>query len=60
MANFCWYDYFVIYLTADIGAALIIAILSGFPGAITMLPLLVLAWLSYENFRGIIRDIEPD
>lgn len=60
MDEFRWYDYAAIYFISDIGAALIMAMFAGVLGAVTMLPLLVLAWLSYENFRGTYHDKEPD
>jgi hypothetical protein len=62
MDNFRWYDYVAVYLIADVGAALIMVILSGLVIGVMMLPLLVLAWLSYENVRvtGFGNDKEPD
>ena len=60
MGEFRWYDYAAIYLISDIGAALLMAMFAGALGAVMMLPLLVLAWLSYENFRSIHHDKEPD
>lgn len=60
MNNFKWYDYVVIYFVSDMGSVLIMAMLSGLQGAVIMVPLLVLAWLSYENFRSTRYDKEPD
>jgi hypothetical protein len=60
MDKFRWFDWFINYLTADVSAALIMAILVGVQAAVIMLPLLVLAWLSYEKFRGTDFDKEPD
>ena len=61
MGEFKWYDWAVIYLISDISAALIIAILTGAAAfGVMILPLLVLAWLSYENFRRTQYDKESD
>ena len=50
--KFCWYDWIVIFIVADIMSAYIVAIMM--MGAIQLafiLPLFYLAWLSYEDFR---------
>ena len=60
MDNFKWYDWAVIYFISDVSAALIVAILSGSaPFGVMFLPSLVLAWLSYEKFRRMQHDKEP-
>ena len=50
MDNFKWYDWAVIYFISDVSAALIVAILTGVTAfGIIFIPLLFLAWLSYES-----------
>lgn len=58
--NFRWYDFAVIYFISDIASALLISITLGVTAAVMALPLLVLAWFSYENFRGTFDDKESD
>jgi hypothetical protein len=58
--NFRWYDWAAIIIMSDISATLLFALLSGAIGVIMILPLLVIAWLSYENFRGSQYDKESD
>jgi len=61
MDKFRWYDWAVIYFVSDLSAALVMAILTGMaPFGVIVIPLLVAAWLSYENFRKIQHDKEPD
>ena len=61
MDNFKWYDWVVIYFISDVSAALIIAILTGVSiFGVMFLPSLVLAWLSYENFRRTQYDKESE
>lgn len=60
MDKFRWYDWVAVYFVSDIGAALIVGMLSGALGTVMFFPILVLAWLSYENFRSAQHDKEPD
>lgn len=60
VGEFRWYDWIVILFVSDISAGLIIALLNGFLGVVMALPVLVLAWLSYENFRSTEHDKGPD
>lgn len=46
-----WYDWIVIFVFADMTSAYIVAIMMGAVQLAFMLPLFVLAWLSYEDFR---------
>jgi hypothetical protein len=46
-----WYDWAVIFLMADMASAVIVAIMMGAIQLVFMFPLLVIAWLSYEDFR---------
>jgi hypothetical protein len=45
------YDYIAIGFFADISAGVVMAILGGQILALNIIPLLVIAWFSYENFR---------
>lgn len=49
--NLKLYDYIVIGLVSDLSAGVILAILSGNIVAIQLIPLLIIGWFSYENFR---------
>jgi len=46
-----WYDYIAIALVADSATGTILALLAGHVLAIAFVPLLALAWFSYEEFR---------
>ncbi len=59
-ANFRWYDWIVIYLVAEISSAVFMTILMGAVQSVFVLPILVLAWLLYENFRSTQHDKESD
>lgn len=58
--GFRWYDWVVIYFMSEIISALFIAIISGVGIAVMIIPPIVLAWLSYENFRRDQYDKESD
>lgn len=61
MDRFRWYDWLVVGLTADVTSAIIVAMITGSFGAMMLIPLVVLSWLSYENLRGSnYNDEEPD
>ena len=45
------YDYIAVGFFADISASIVMAILGGQILALNIIPLLVIAWFSYENFR---------
>jgi O-antigen ligase len=45
------YDYIVVGFFADISAGIVMAILGGQILAAHLIPILVIAWFSYENFR---------
>lgn len=51
MDKFRWYDWIVIFLMSDMIAAFIVAIILGAFELVLMMPLFVLSWLSYEDFR---------
>lgn len=46
-----WYDWAVIFLMADMASAIIVSIMMGATQLVFILPLFVIAWLSYEDFR---------
>ena len=51
MDKFRWYDWVVIFLMADISSAIIVTLMSGAIGLSSMLPILIVIWLLYEDFR---------
>lgn len=51
MDKFRWYDWVVIFMIADTVSAFIVAIMMGAVQLAFIMPLFVLAWLSYEDFR---------
>jgi hypothetical protein len=50
--KFRWYDWFFIFMIADMTSATIMVILMGAIEMVFVLPVFVIAWLSYEDFRG--------
>jgi hypothetical protein len=48
-----WYDYIMIFLIADMSSAFIVAIMMGAVELVFILPLFVIAWMSYEDFRVV-------
>ena len=51
MDKFRWYDWVVIFLIADISSAIIVTVMTGAIELSFMLPMLIVVWLSYEDFR---------
>lgn len=51
MDKFRWYDWVVIFLIADISSAIIVTVMTGAIELSFMLPMLIIVWLSYEDFR---------
>jgi hypothetical protein len=49
--KFRWYDWVVIFLIADISSAIIVTVMTGAIELSFMLPMLIIVWLSYEDFR---------
>jgi hypothetical protein len=49
--NLRFYDYLVVGLFSDVSAGVVMSILGGNIFAIHLIPLLIIGWLSYENFR---------
>jgi hypothetical protein len=60
MDKLYWYDYVVVFMIADMSMGIIMAILFGNPSVIVLLPIPVLLWSIYENFRKAMNDKEPD
>ena len=63
MDNFKWYDWLIIGIVSDFGAALVMAILSGsvpFGSGVILLPVLVFVWLMYEDLRKKQHDKETE
>lgn len=51
MDKFRWYDWVIIFLIADISSAIIVTVMTGAIELSFMLPMLIIVWLSYEDFR---------
>jgi hypothetical protein len=51
MDRFRWYDWVVIFITADIASAMLMALLTGNAQVAILIPLIAMAWYSYEDFR---------
>jgi hypothetical protein len=49
--KFRWHDWVFIFMIADMTTATIMAILVGAIEMIFVLPVFVIVWLSYEDFR---------
>jgi hypothetical protein len=49
--KFRWYDWFVIFIVADLASAIIIVVMMGAIHLAVLLPLIMLSWMSYEDFR---------
>jgi hypothetical protein len=49
--KFRWYDWVIIFLIADISSAIIVTVMTGAIELSFMLPMLIIVWLSYEDFR---------
>ncbi len=60
MDKLYWYDYVVVFMIADTSMGIIMSILFGNPSVIVLLPIPVLLWFIYENFRKAMNDKEPD
>ena len=51
MDKFRWHDWIIIFIIADMSSAFIVAILKGAIELAVILPLFVMLWVSYEEFR---------
>jgi hypothetical protein len=56
MNKFRWYDWVVIFMIADMLSASIIAVMMGAFQVVFIPPLIMLLWMSYEDFRARVEN----